>query len=84
MEYNFERTIDEPGRVVLPADGRRMLALQGGDRLLVQVDAEQQALILKKERPACLICRRIEHLKSLPNRTWLCKACIANLAQEEI
>ena len=83
MEYNFERTIDELGRVVLPADGRRMLALQGGDRLLVQVDAEQQALILKKERPACLICRRNERLKPLPNRTWLCRSCIATLSQEE-
>ena len=83
MEYNFERTIDELGRVVLPADGRRMLALQEGDRLLVQVDAEQQALILKKERPACLICQRSEHLKVLPNHTWLCKTCISRLAQEE-
>lgn len=83
MQYNFERSIDELGRIALPIDGRKMLSLQEGDRLLVQVDAEQQALILKKERPACLICRRSEHLTPLPNRTWLCRTCIANLAREE-
>ena len=83
MEYNFERKIDDLGRVVLPADGLRMLSLRTGDRLQVQVDAEQQTLILKKERPACLICQRSEHLKVLPNHTWLCKTCISRLAQEE-
>ena len=55
MEYNFERKIDNLGRVVLPADGLRMLSLRTEDRLQVQVDAEPQTLILKKERPACLI-----------------------------
>lgn len=84
MEYNFERKIDDLGRVVLPADGLRMLSLRTGDRLLVQVDAEQQTLILKKERPACLICQRSEQLKVLPNHTWLCKTCISRLAQEEV
>ena len=83
MEYNFERKIDNLGRVVLPADGLRMLSLRTGDRLQVQVDAEQQTLILKKERPACLICQRSEYLKVLPNHTWLCKTCISRLAQEE-
>ena len=79
MEYNFERSLDELGRVVLPVDGRRALALQESDILSVQVDPQQQTLILKKQTPSCLICRGTENLRPLPNRTWLCKACINNL-----
>ena len=83
MEYNFERKIDNLGRVVLPADGLRMLSLRTGDRLPGQGDAGQQTPILKKERPPRLICQRSEYLKVLPNHTWLCKTCISRLAQEE-
>ena len=52
MEYNFERSLDELGRVVLPVDGRRALALREGDILSVQVDPQQQTLILKKQTPS--------------------------------
>ena len=37
MEYNFEQSLDKLGRVVLPVDGRRALALREGDILSVPV-----------------------------------------------
>lgn len=51
MEYNFERSLDELGRVVLPVDGRRALALREGDILSVQVDPPATDPDFKKADP---------------------------------
>ena len=73
----ISRTVDELGRVVLPAEVRTALHLKKGDTCNLVLDREAQTLTVKKQTRVCLCCQGQDGLKQLPNGNYLCEECLA-------
>ena len=71
------RRIDQLGRVVVPAELRRMLGIRQGDLLDIRV--EDGRLVLLKIEPECAICGRLDNLVELHEK-HVCKDCVRELS----
>lgn len=66
------RRVDELGRVVLPAEIRRAMGI--GERELLEIYVEEDRLVMKKHRPACVFCGGDRELAVFRDRS-VCSAC---------
>ena len=71
------RQIDQLGRVVVPAELRRILSMRQGD--LLDIRAEDGRLILQKIEPECAICTRTDDLVELHEK-HVCRDCVRELS----
>jgi AbrB family transcriptional regulator, transcriptional pleiotropic regulator of transition state genes len=71
------RRIDQLGRVVVPAELRRMLSIRQGDLLDIRV--EDGHLVLLKIDPECAICGRVDNLVALHEK-HVCKDCVRDIS----
>jgi transcriptional pleiotropic regulator of transition state genes len=67
------KIIDRLGRVVLPAEMRRVLNLEPGDAL--NLAWQEPQLVLAKVEDACIICGGIDDLVR-QRQIYLCRSCI--------
>jgi transcriptional pleiotropic regulator of transition state genes len=77
MTIGATRRMDQLGRVVIPVELRRSLAIHEGDLLEIAVVDGQ--LVLRKVAPQCAICGRDGDLIDLREK-HLCKRCIEEIA----
>ncbi len=54
MESGISRKIDDLGRIVIPAETRRMLNIREGDHLFVSVEGSN--IVLRKITDTCTFC----------------------------
>lgn len=66
------RKLDNLGRVVLPAEMRRVLDIKDYDE--VEMFLENDTITVRKYQPACLFCGSTENLAEFHGRK-LCAAC---------
>jgi transcriptional pleiotropic regulator of transition state genes len=71
------RRIDQLGRVVVPAELRRMLGIRQGDLLDIRV--EEGRLVLLKIDPECAICGRVDNLVEMHEK-HVCKDCVRDIS----
>jgi transcriptional pleiotropic regulator of transition state genes len=71
------RRIDQLGRVVVPAELRRMLSIRQGDLLDIRV--EDGHLVLMKIDPQCAICGRVDNLVEMHEK-HVCKDCVRDIS----
>jgi AbrB family transcriptional regulator, transcriptional pleiotropic regulator of transition state genes len=74
------RRIDQLGRVVVPAELRRILGIRQGDLLDIRV--EDGHLVLLKIEPECAICARVDNLIELHEK-HVCNDCVRDLRSAE-
>ncbi|MDQ1401792.1 MAG: AbrB family transcriptional regulator, transcriptional pleiotropic regulator of transition state [Actinomycetota bacterium] len=75
------RKVDDLGRIVLPAEMRRLLGIQSGDALGISID--EGTILLKKIEARCVFCETggddgeelVEHWGKL-----VCRSCAAELS----
>ena len=67
------RKVDELGRIVLPIELRRTLGIEIRDPLEIYVDEE--AIMLKKYTPACILCGEAGDLVEYKGKK-VCRECI--------
>ena len=73
----ISRAIDGLGRIVVPVEFRRALAI--GDHDLVEISLEGDRIVMTKLEQSCVFCRSTRDL--LHHREKLvCAACVAQLA----
>lgn len=72
------RKVDNLGRVVLPKELRKALALKEGDPLEIFTDGE--AIILKSYKPGCIFCGEANETKNF-NGKLVCRECINKLTK---
>jgi AbrB family transcriptional regulator, transcriptional pleiotropic regulator of transition state genes len=70
------RRIDQLGRVVIPAELRKILGIRKGDLLDIRV--EEGRLQLFKIDPECAICGSPSDLRSLHDKQ-ICTNCVTEL-----
>jgi len=73
--------VEGPGRIVLPAELRRVLRLQQGDELEISVEGER--IILQKRQDVCLFCSAGHPEVTFKDRR-VCKVCASELAQQKL
>jgi len=79
MTIGATRRIDQLGRVVVPVELRRTLAIREGD--LLEVTAEDGRLILRKVAPECALCGRHDNLMDLREKS-VCRECVREIRLE--
>lgn len=70
------RRIDELGRLVLPAELRKVFNIEEKDAL--EVYTEGDMIILKKYEPACIFCGDARDVISFKGKN-ICSSCIKEL-----
>ena len=67
------RRIDDLGRVVLPIEIRKTLALESKDA--VEIFVNEDTIVLKKYEPSCIFCGSVEDAKVYTGKI-ICKKCL--------
>lgn len=70
------RKVDQLGRVVLPAETRRLFDIREGD--LVEISVEGQNIVLSKLETSCVFCRSSTALVEF-NTKRVCQSCLDQL-----
>jgi transcriptional pleiotropic regulator of transition state genes len=70
------RRIDQLGRVVVPAELRKLTGIQPGD--LLDFRAEGGAIVMSKLAQECVLCGRLERLVSVHDKHF-CEPCLTEL-----
>lgn len=73
------RRVDELGRIVIPAELRRMLAMESGKD--VELIVKGETLVLRRFEPGCIFCGRLEQLVTYEGKN-VCACCRRKLAAE--
>ena len=73
------RRIDQLGRIVIPAEFRRMLDIEAGDVLEMSMAGEK--LMIGKADPVCAICGGRRKLVELREK-HVCRSCVTALSRE--
>lgn len=66
------RKVDQLGRIVLPAELRRLFGIREGDLVEISVDGER--IVLAKVEDRCVICGSSDDLREFENKN-VCAAC---------
>lgn len=71
------RKVDDLGRIVLPAELRRLLDIHDHDPVEVYVDKD--SIVLRKHQPACHFCDSDHSLRAFKGKI-ICTQCVGVLA----
>lgn len=71
------RHVDELGRIVIPIEIRKRLAL--GEKDPLEISVQEDVILLSKPQSFCVFCGRGRRLREHRGRA-VCDACIAELS----
>ena len=72
MDTLIVRKIDDLGRVVVPAETRRLFNIHEGDELAITI--ENGGIVLRKLVASCIFCGSTENVEPFKDR-GVCAAC---------
>ncbi len=72
------RRIDQLGRIVIPAELRRMLGIESGDQLEMSVTGER--LVIAKAEPDCALCGGRKKLVEIHEK-HVCRTCVTAISR---
>jgi AbrB family transcriptional regulator, transcriptional pleiotropic regulator of transition state genes len=72
METGIARKIDDLGRIVIPAETRRLFNIREGDHLFISV--ERGSIILRKMTDTCTFCGSDSKVTQFKGR-GICASC---------
>ena len=70
------RKVDQLGRIVLPAELRRLFGIREGD--LVEIFVEDNRIVLAKVEEQCVFCGSTTELREF-NGKLVCASCVEGL-----
>lgn len=70
------RKVDQLGRIVLPAELRRLFGIREGD--LVEIFVEDNRIVLAKVEEQCVFCGSTTELREF-NSKLVCMTCVEGL-----
>ena len=76
MDTLMVRKIDDLGRIVVPAETRRLFNIHEGDKLAITV--ENGGIVLRKLEASCVFCDSTERLENFEGR-GVCMDCRTRL-----
>jgi transcriptional pleiotropic regulator of transition state genes len=76
METGIARKIDDLGRIVIPAETRRLFNIREGDHLFISV--EGSSIVLRKMTDTCTFCGSDTKITPFKGR-GICSSCRSQL-----
>lgn len=77
MDSGIARKIDDLGRIVIPAETRRLFNIREGDQLAISVDGT--SIVLRKLEDTCVFCGDTAHVQNFKGR-GVCTPCRGQLS----
>ncbi|MEA2002359.1 MAG: AbrB/MazE/SpoVT family DNA-binding domain-containing protein [Actinomycetota bacterium] len=77
MDTAMVRKIDDLGRIVIPAETRRLFNIREGDELAISVDGD--SIIIRKLDATCVFCGSTEEVSAYKGR-GVCASCRSSIA----
>jgi len=77
VDAGIARKIDDLGRIVIPAETRRLFNIREGDQLMISIEGPN--IVLRKLEDTCIFCGATEHVTSFRGR-GVCTTCRSQLA----
>jgi transcriptional pleiotropic regulator of transition state genes len=77
MDSGIARKIDDLGRIVIPAETRRLFNIREGDQLAISVDGT--SIVLRKLEDTCVFCGDTTHVQHFKGR-GVCTPCRGQLS----
>ena len=77
MDTGIVRKIDDLGRIVLPAETRRLFNIHEGDQLAISVDGDN--IMIRKLEDTCTFCGSTRDVGAFKGK-GICTRCKAQLA----
>jgi transcriptional pleiotropic regulator of transition state genes len=77
MDTGIVRKIDDLGRIVLPAETRRLFNIHEGDQLAISVEGDN--IIIRKLEDTCTFCGSTRDVSSFKGK-GLCGRCRSQIA----
>lgn len=78
MDTGMVRKIDDLGRIVIPAETRRLFNIHEGDALAIAV--EEGAIVIRKLESTCIFCGSSEYVDSFEGK-GICASCRTRLTR---
>ncbi|MFO7300292.1 MAG: AbrB/MazE/SpoVT family DNA-binding domain-containing protein [Actinomycetes bacterium] len=72
MDSGITRKIDDLGRIVIPAETRRMFNIREGDHLYISVDGNR--IVLTKMTDTCTFCGSDKNVSQFKGK-GICSVC---------
>lgn len=72
MDTGIVRKIDDLGRIVLPAETRRLFNIREGDQLAISVEADN--ILIRKLEATCTFCGSTKDVGSFKGK-GICSHC---------
>ncbi|MCI0679584.1 MAG: AbrB/MazE/SpoVT family DNA-binding domain-containing protein [Actinobacteria bacterium] len=79
MDSGITRKIDDLGRIVIPAETRRMFNIREGDHLYIAVDGSN--IVLRKMTDTCTFCGSDTNVTQFRGK-GICASCRAQLVND--
>ena len=76
MDTGITRKIDDLGRIVIPAETRRLFSIREGDQITISVQAD--TIVLRKLEATCTFCGSTDEVKPFRGK-GVCGPCRAEL-----
>jgi len=76
MDTGIVRKIDDLGRIVLPAETRRLFHIHEGDQLAISVDGDN--IMIRKLEDTCTFCGSTKDVGAFKGK-GICTRCKAQL-----
>ncbi len=77
MDSGISRKIDDLGRIVIPAETRRLFNIREGDHLTISIEGSN--IVLRKVESTCIFCGSTEQVSSFKGK-GICATCRSQLA----
>lgn len=78
MDTGIARKIDDLGRIVIPAETRRLFNIREGDQLAISV--ENDAIVLRKLEATCTFCGSQQDVDAFKGK-GICADCRQSLGR---
>ncbi len=76
MDSGISRKIDDLGRIVIPAETRRLFNIREGDQLTIAIEGPN--IVLRKLENTCVFCGTTDHVASFKGK-GVCGVCRGQL-----
>lgn len=76
MDSGIARKIDDLGRIVIPAETRRLFNIREGDQLTIAIEGAN--IVLRKLENTCVFCGTTDHVSSFKGK-GVCHPCRGQL-----
>lgn len=77
MDAGIARKIDDLGRIVIPAETRRLFNIREGDQLAISIEGSN--IVLRKLEDTCVFCGSTEHVAVFRGK-GICHGCRTQLS----